>query len=133
MDGEWAVETLKRLEEELQEIERVLNRWGFASIEYRRVFLRTDGLPMLYLKARTEAHYLHIEGMVVENELRFYCKLTKSRRNKHSHKDEIIGWDNLYNDRPHVHFNEDARREYRQERIEWDEIRSAIEGMEAKR
>jgi hypothetical protein len=95
--------------------------------------MRTDGLPMLYLKARTQAHYLHIEGMVVENELRCYCKLTKSERNKHSYKDETIGWDNLYNHRPHVHFDEDARREYRQGRIEWDEIRSAIEGLEAER
>ena len=25
----------------------------------------------------------------------------------------IIGWDNLYHERPHLHFDEDRRREYR--------------------
>ena len=29
-------------------------------------------------------------------------------QNKHGHKNEIIGWDNLYEDRPHIHFNAES-------------------------
>ena len=123
---------MKRLEEELQKIEDVLEEWHFVRIERKMTFIRTDGLPMLYLRARTKSHYLHIEGIVREDKFGFYCKLTKSNRNKHSHRDEIIGWDNLYNDKPHIHFDEDKERDYRDEEIIWEEIENMIREMEAK-
>ena len=71
-------------------------------------------------------YYVHIEGIIKGEELKCYTKLTKNDKNKHSHKDEIIGWDNLYEDRPHIHFNEDEKREYREEEICWDEIKEKV-------
>ena len=79
------------------------------------------------LEQRTRVRYEH---KVSSYELRFYYKLTKSERTKHAHKDELIGWDNLYNERPHVHYDEDERREYREEKISWEEIRATIERLE---
>lgn len=120
---------MERIEEELNEIVTMLSDWQL-SVEHKKVFIRTNRVPMLYIRAKTREHYLHIEGMIVGNELRFYCKLTKSERNKHAHKDELIGWDNLYNEQPHIHYDEDERREYRQEMIGWEEIRATIERLE---
>lgn len=120
---------MERIEKELSEIVTMLRDWQL-SVERRRAFTRTDGIPMLYVRAKTREHYLHVEAMIVGDELRFYCKLTRSGRNKHAHKDELIGWDNLYNERPHVHYDEDKRREYREERIRWEEIRATIERLE---
>ena len=60
-----------------------------------------------------------------------YAKLTESARNKHGHKEEIIGWDNLYHERPHLHFDEGQRREYRTHPLTWSEIRETIARLEA--
>ena len=119
---------MERIQEELSEIVTMLRDWQL-SVERKKAFVRTDGVPMLYVRAKMRKHYLHIEGMIVGDELRFYCKLTKSERNKHAHKDELIGWDNLYNERPHIHYDEDERREYREEKISWEEIRATIERL----
>ena len=118
-----------RIEEELGEIVTMLGDWQL-SVERKMAFIRSDGAPMLYVRAKTREHYLHVEGMIVGDELRFYCKLTKSERNKHAHRDELIGWDNLYNERPHIHYSEDARREYREKRISWEEVKATIERLE---
>lgn len=118
-----------RIEEELIEIVTMLRDWQLI-VELKKAFIRTDGVPVLYVRAKTRKHYLHVEGMIIGNEPRFYCKLTKSERNKHAHKDELIGWDNLYNEWPHVHYDEDERREYREEKISWEEIRATIERLE---
>lgn len=94
---------------------------------YKRAFIRSDGLSMLYVKAKSSRYYIHIEGIIKGEELRCYIKLTENDKNKHSHKDEIIGWDNLYEDRPHIHFKEDKKREYREEKIRWSEIREKVQ------
>lgn len=122
---------MERIEEALGEIVTMLRDWQL-SVERKKAFVRTDGVPMLYVRAKTREHYLHVEGMIINDELRFYCKLTKSERNKHAHKDELIGWDNLYNERPHIHYDEDDRREYQEERISWEEIRATIEKLEGR-
>ena len=46
-------------------------------------------------------------------------------------REEIIGWDNLYHERPHLHFDEDRRREYRTHLLTWSEIRETIARLEA--
>ena len=117
---------MKRIERELEDILKVVNEWETFNVEYKRAFIRSDGLPMLYLKARSNKYYVHIEGIIKGEELKCYIKLTENDKNKHGHKDEIIGWDNLYEDRPHIHFNEDERREYMEEELSWDEIKEKI-------
>ncbi|MCK4399153.1 MAG: hypothetical protein KAV25_09195 [Methanophagales archaeon] len=117
---------MKRIERELEDILKVVKEWETFKVEYKRAFVRSDGLPMLYLKARSNKYYVHIEGIIKGEELKCYIKLTENDKNKHGHKDEIIGWDNLYEDRPHIHFNEDEEREYREEGICWDEIKEKI-------
>ena len=117
---------MKRIERELEDILKVVNEWETFNVEYKRAFIRSDGLPMLYLKARSNKYYVHIEGIIKGEELKCYIKLTENDKNKHGHKDEIIGWDNLYEDRPHIHFNEDEKREYREEELSWDEIKEKI-------
>ena len=117
---------MKRIERELEDILKVVNEWETFKVEYKRAFIRSDGLPMLYLKARSNKYYVHIEGIIKGEELKCYIKLTENDKNKHGHKDEIIGWDNLYEDRPHIHFNEDERREYMKEELSWDEIKEKI-------
>lgn len=114
------------IERELKKIVEVLRNWDLFKVEYKRAFIRGDGLPMLYVKAKSDKYYVHIEGIIKEQELKCYIKLTEDNKNKHSHKDEIIGWDNLYEDRPHIHFDEDEKREYREEEISWDEIKETI-------
>ena len=104
----------------------MLRKWDIFRIEYKRAFIRGDGLPMLYVKAKSDKYYIHIEGIIKEQELKCYIKLTEDNKNKHSHKDEIIGWDNLYEDRPHIHFDEDKKRDYREDEISWDEIKETI-------
>jgi len=116
---------LAKIEKELEEIVKALRGWGLT-IEYKIAFIRSDGLPMLYIKAKREKYYVHIEGIIKVKELKCYTKLTENDKNKHSHKDEIIGWDNLYEDRPHIHLNEDEKREYREEEICWDEIKEKV-------
>jgi len=116
---------LAKIEKELEEIVKALREWGLT-IEYKMAFIRSDGLPMLYVKAKREKYYVHIEGIIKGKELKCYTKLTENDKNKHSHKDEIIGWDNLYEDRPHIHFNEDEKIEYREEEICWDEIKEKV-------
>ena len=120
------------LRQQMNRIEVILRQWAHATVERKMVFVGTDGVPRLYMKARTRFHCLHVEGMISSGEFRFYAKLTKSGRNKHAHRDEIIGWDNLYHDRPHIHYNEDERREYRTEAISWAEIETTIRELEAK-
>jgi len=117
---------LKRIERELEDILKVVKEWETFKVEYKRAFIRSDGLPMLYLKARSNKYYVHIEGIIKGEELKCYIKLTENDKTKHGHKDEIIGWDNLYEDRPHIHFNEDEKREYREEGIYWNEIKEKI-------
>ena len=117
---------LERIERELENIVEVVKKWDIFKVEYKRAFIRGDGLPMLYVKAKSGKYYVHIEGVINEQELKCYTKLTENDKNKHSHKDEMIGWDNLYEDRPHIHFNEDERREYGEEEMSWDEIRERI-------
>ena len=117
---------MKRIERELEEILKVVKEWETFKVEYKRAFIRSDGLPMLYLKAKSNKYYVHIEGIIKGEELKCYIKLTENDKNKHGHKDEIIGWDNLYEDRPHIHFNEDEKREYREEGIYWNEIKEKI-------
>ena len=117
---------MELIERELKNIVEVLRKWDIFKIEYKRTFIRGDGLPMLYVKAKSDKYYIHIEGIIKAQELECYIKLTEGNKNKHSHKDEIIGWDNLYEDRPHIHFDEDEKREYREEEISWDEIKETI-------
>jgi hypothetical protein len=117
---------LERLEKELEELVTVLEGWASFKVVYKRTFTRSDGLPMLYIKAKSSIYYVHIEGIIKGEDLKCYTKLTENAKNKHSHKDEIIGWDNLYEDRPHIHFNEDEKREYREEEIRWNEIKIKI-------
>ncbi|RZN37488.1 MAG: hypothetical protein EF813_05735 [Methanosarcinales archaeon] len=117
---------MELIEKELKNVVEVLRKWDIFRIEYKRAFIRGDGLPMLYVKAKSDKYYVHIEGIIKEQELKCYIKLTEDNKNKHSHKDEIIGWDNLYEDRPHIHFNEDEKREYREDEISWDEIKETI-------
>jgi hypothetical protein len=90
-----------------------------------------NAYPMLYIRAKTQRYYLHIEGMMKTGHVRWYAKLTQSIRNKHAHKDEIIGWDNLYHERPHVHFDEDQRREYHTQPLTWNDIRETLARLEA--
>jgi hypothetical protein len=117
---------LERIERELEDILKVVKEWETFKVVYKRVFIRSDGLQMFYVKAQSDKYYVHIEGIIKGEELKWYTKLTENDKNKHSHKDEIIGWDNLYEDRPHIHFNEDEKREYREEGIYWDEIKEKI-------
>ena len=117
---------MKRIERELGDILKVVKEWETFRVEYKRAFIRSDGLPMFYVKAKSNKYYVHIEGIIKGEELKCYTKLTENDKNKHGHKDEIIGWDNLYEDRPHIHFNEDEKREYREEGICWDEIKEKI-------
>jgi hypothetical protein len=86
---------------------------------------------MLYIRAKTPRYYLHVEGMPKTGQVQWYAKLTESVRNKHGHKEEIIGWDNLYHERPHLHFDEDRRREYRAQPLTWSEIRDTLARLEA--
>ena len=90
------------IERELTNIVEVLRKWDIFKIEYKKVFIRGDGLPMLYVKAKSDKYYVHIEGIIKEQELKCYIKLTEDNKNKHSHKDEIIGWDNLYESSTHT-------------------------------
>ena len=117
---------MERIERELEDILKVVKEWETFKVVYKRVFIRSDGLSMFYVKAQSDKYYVHIEGIIKGEELKWYTKLTENDKNKHSHKDEIIGWDNLYEDRPHIHFNEDEKREYREEEICWDEIKEKI-------
>jgi hypothetical protein len=117
---------LKRIERELEDILNVVKEWRIFKVEYKRAFIRSDGLPMLYVKAKSNKYYVHIEGIIKGEELKCYVKLTENDKNKHSHKDEIIGWDNLYEDRSHIHFNEDEKREYREKEIRCSEIKEKI-------
>lgn len=117
---------MNRIERELEDILKVVKELETFKVEYKRAFIRSDGLPMFYVKAKSNKYYVHIEGIIKGEELKFYIKLTENDKNKHGHKDEIIGWDNLYEDRPHIHFNEDEKREYREEGIYWNEIKEKI-------
>ena len=117
---------MKRIERELEDILKVVKEWKIFKVEYKRAFIRSDGLPMLYVKAKSYKYYVHIECIIKGEELKCYTKLTETDKNKHSHKAEIIGWDNLYEDRPHIHFNEDEKREYREEEIRWGEIKEKV-------
>ena len=100
-------------------------------VERQQVFVRTDGIPMLYIRAKTQRYYRHVEGMMKAGEVHWYAKLTPGVRNKHGHQEEIIGWDNLYHERPHLHFDEDRRREYRTQPLTWGEIRETLAHLEA--
>ena len=64
----------------------MLREWGIFKVEYKRAFIRGDGVPMLYVKAKSSTYYVHIEGIIKEQELKCYMKLTESDKNKHSHK-----------------------------------------------
>ena len=86
---------MKRIERELEDILKVVKEWETFKVEYKRAFIRSDGLPMLYLKARSNKYYVHIEGIIKGEELKCYIKLTENDKTKHGHKDEIIGWDNF--------------------------------------
>jgi len=117
---------LKKIEKELENILKIVEGWKIFRVEYKKAFIRSDGLAMLYVKAKSNKYYVHIECIIKDDGLKCYTKLTESDKNKHGHKDEIIGWDNLYNDRPHIHFNDDEKREYREEEISWSEIKEKI-------
>ena len=123
--------TLARLHHTCDQIVDELESWPGVQVERQQVFLRTDGIPMLYIRAKTRRYYLHIEGMPKTGQVQWYAKLTQSVRNKHGHKEEIIGWDNLYHERPHLHFDEDRRREYRTQPLTWSEIRETLARLEA--
>jgi len=123
--------TLERLQHAADQIVHELESWPGVQIDRQQVFMRTDGLPMLYIRAKTQRYYLHVEGMRKTELVHWYAKLTQSARNKHGHKEEIIGWDNLYHERPHLHFDEDRHREYRTQPLSWDEIRDTLARLEA--
>ncbi len=123
--------TLERLQHAADQIVHELESWPGVQIDRQQVFMRTDGLPMLYIRAKTQRYYLHVEGMLKTELVHWYAKLTQSARNKHGHKEEIIGWDNLYHERPHLHFDEDRHREYRTQPLSWDEIRDTLARLEA--
>jgi len=130
-NGEGCYVTLARLHHACDQIVHELESWPGVQVERQQVFLRTDGIPMLYIRARTQRYYLHVEGMPKAAQVHWYAKLTESARNKHGHKDEIIGWDNLYHERPHLHFDEDRRRAYRTQPLTWSEIRETLARLEA--
>jgi len=123
--------TLARLRYACDQIVHELESWPGVQVERQQVFLRTDGIPMLYIRAKTPRYYLHVEGMPKTGQVQWYAKLTESAHNKHGHKEEIIGWDNLYHERPHLHFDEDRRREYRTQPLTWSEIRDTLARLEA--
>jgi len=123
--------TLERLRHACDQIVHELESWPGVQVERQQVFLRTDGIPMLYICAKTQRYYLHVEGMPKTGQVQWYARLTQSARNKHGHKEEIMGWDNLYHERPHLHFDEDQRREYRTQLLTWSEIRETIARLEA--
>lgn len=122
---------LTDVQQACEHIVHELAAWPGVHVERQQVFFRTDGIPMLYIRAKTQHYYLHIEGMPTRGQMQWYAKLTRSARNKHGHKEEIIGWDNLYHEQPHVHFDEDQRREYRAQPLTWDEIRQTLARLEA--
>jgi hypothetical protein len=126
--AEYQLEIVKQA---CDQIRQELESWSGVYIERQQIFMRTDGIPMLYIRAKTQHYYLHIEGMMKMGHVRWYAKLTQSIRNKHAHKDEIIGWDNLYHERPHVHFDEDQRREYHTQPLTWNDIRETLARLEA--
>ncbi len=123
--------TLEQVQQACDQIAQELESWGDVQIERKLVFVRTDGLPMLYIRARTPHHYLHVEGMLRAEQVQWYARLTQNARNKHGHKEEIIGWDNLYHELPHLHFDEDRRREYRAYPLTWREIRDTLARLES--
>lgn len=104
------------IENELDRLVTIIREWKLSagvSIERAITFTRTDGRTMLYIKMAVGEYYLHVEGMLRNDQLGFYAKWTKSSRNKHGHREEIIGWDNLYHDVPHIHCEEGTIREDR--------------------
>jgi hypothetical protein len=123
--------TLARVQHTCDQITHELESWPGVYVERQQVFVRTDGIRMLYIRAKTQRYYLHVEGMMKAGDVHWYAKLTPSARNKHGHQEEIIGWDNLYHERPHLHFDEDRRREYRTQPLTWGEIRETLAHLEA--
>jgi hypothetical protein len=122
---------LERVHQACDQIVYELESWPGVQVERQQAFMRTDGIPMLYIRAKTQRYYLHVEGLLKTGQIQWYAKLTQSARNKHGHKEEIIGWDNLYHERPHLHFDEDRRREYRTQLFTWGEIRETLARLEA--
>ena len=57
---------------------------------------------MLYIRAKTQRDYLHIEGMPKAGQVYWYTRLTESARNNKAVKEEIIGWDNYYHREHHI-------------------------------
>lgn len=108
----------------LHEVLGALGSWDLPIplvVQYAETFTRTDGRAMLYVHAVLGEYHLHIEGLIQAAGPGFYIKFTRHPRNKHGHLDEIIGWDSLYNDAPHVHLHEDRiRQEW--ELFSWAEI-----------
>ena len=83
--------TLEALQHACDQITHELKGWPGVHIERQQVFVRTDGIPILYIRAQTQRYYLHVEGMLKAGLVQWYAKLTQSARNKHGHKEEIIG------------------------------------------
>ena len=54
--------TLARLHHACDQIVHELESWPGVQVERQQVFLRTDGIPMLYIRAKTQRYYLHVEG-----------------------------------------------------------------------
>ena len=51
------------IERELKKIVEVLRNWDLFKVEYKRAFIRGDGLPMLYVKAKSDKYYAHIKAL----------------------------------------------------------------------
>lgn len=54
--------TLEALQHACDQITHELKGWPGVHIERQQVFVRTDGISMLYIRAQTQRYYLHVEG-----------------------------------------------------------------------
>ncbi len=123
--------TLESVHQASDQIAHELASWPGVQVERQQVFMRTDGIPMRYIRAKTPRYYLHVEAMMNTADVQWDAKLIQSARSKHGHKEKIIGWENLYHERPHAHLDADQRREYRTQPLTWSEIRDPLARLEA--
>ena len=61
---------MERIERELEDILKVLEELESFKVVYKRAFIRSEGIPMLYIKAKGSKYYVHIEGIIKGEELK---------------------------------------------------------------